>query len=215
MRSLMTGTAGAALAGAGTTLVVCAMIIWAYDPGPQTRHMILHIVSMNVVAPVLAAFIATRGGLINVRVSLFWTAAILQIVLLWVWHAPAVYNAITDLPAMQFALHVLLLLAALLFWTSLVTLSGARRWQAIPALLVTAKLVCLLAALLIFAPRALYGTAGHAAHLTERLPGWHALDDQHLAGLLMIAACPLSYLVPAVIIAVQLIRPRETAGATL
>ena len=47
-------------------------------------------------------------------------------------------------------------------------------------------------ALLIFAPRTLY-------HL--------ALDDQQLAGLLMITVCPLSYLVAAVVLAVQWIGP--------
>ena len=45
----------------------------------------------------------------------------------------------------------------------------------LPALLLTGKLVCLLAALLVFAPRALYG-AGHAhaalrRSMTSSLPG--------------------------------------------
>ena len=79
----------------------------------------------------------------------------------------------------------------------LLSLPDARRWHAIPALLLTGKLVCLLAVLLVFAPRALYGTAH--AH------GVSALDDQHLAGLLMIAACPLSYLVAAIMITVALV----------
>ena len=44
----------------------------------------------------------------------------------------------------------------------------------------------------------------------------HLLDDQHLAGLLMITACPLSYLVAAVIITVQLIgRPQTTAASSV
>jgi putative membrane protein len=35
------------------------------------------------------------------------------------------------------------------------------------------------------------------------------LADQQLAGLLMVAACPLSYLVAAVIVAAQIIRPES------
>ena len=97
---------------------------------------------------------------------------------------------------------------ALSFWMLLLSLPDARRWHALPALLLTGKLVCLLAALLVFAPRALYG-AGHAHG-----PLIAALDDQHLAGLLMIAACPLSYLVAAVVITVQLLN-RACSDAAL
>ena len=93
-------------------------------------------------------------------------------------------------------MHAVLSLSALLFWTCLLSLPDARRWHAIPALLLTGKLVCLLAALLVFAPRMLYGD--HAHDLA-------ALDDQRLAGLLMIAACPLSYLVAAIMITVALV----------
>ena len=44
-----------------------------------------------------------------------------------------------------------------------------------------------------------------------------SLDDQQLAGLLMIAACPLSYLVAAVVITVQLLNrgPRDRCNASL
>jgi putative membrane protein len=108
------------------------------------------------------------------------------------------------------ALHGVLFLAALSFWFTLLTIAAAARWQTIPALLLTGKLACLLAALLIFAPRTLYESAAHLVHGSGHLP---ALDDQHLAGLLMITACPLSYLVGAVIITVQLIgRPQTTAA---
>jgi putative membrane protein len=112
-------------------------------------------------------------------------------------------------------LHAALFLAALLFWLALLTISAASRWQTIPALLLTGKLACLLAALLIFAPRTLYVSAGHLAHAAEHFSALRALDDQQLAGLLMITACPLSYLVAAVIITVQLIGRPETSAAPM
>ena len=65
-------------------------------------------------------------------------------------------------------LHGVLLLAALCFWTLLLSLPDARRWHAVAALLLTGKLVCLLAALLVFAPRALYGAAMHHARCSAR-----------------------------------------------
>ena len=91
----------------------------------------------------------------------------------------------------------------------LLSLPEPRRWHALPALLLTGKLVCLLAALLVFAPRALYGASHQHAALMQ------PLDDQQLAGLLMIAACPLSYLVAAVVITVQLINRQHVRDATL
>ncbi len=64
------------------------------------------------------------------------------------------------------------------------------------ALLVSGKLACLLGVLFVFAPRPLLAHAGHFVHA-------QVLADQHLAGLLMIAACPLSYVLTAVVLAVQ------------
>ena len=111
-------------------------------------------------------------------------------------------------PAVQLAIHGVLLIAAMLFWLSLLSLPEPRRWHALPALLLTGKLVCLLAALLVFAPRALYGASHQHAALMQ------PLDDQQLAGLLMIAACPLSYLVAAVVITVQLINRQHVTRPT-
>ena len=93
------------------------------------------------------------------RSTLLWVATFAQIALLWVWHAPVVQNLTRMLPSAMIASHAALLMAATTFWMSLFSLSGPSRWQAIPALLVTGKLVCLLAALPVFAPRALYGSA--------------------------------------------------------
>ena len=105
----------------------------------------------------------------------------------------SVQNLSAHVPGAMIASHAALLLAATTFWISVFSLP-AIALACDPALLLTGKLVCLLAALMVFAPRALYG-AGHAH-------GAAALDDQQLAGLLMIAACPLSYLV----------RPRSCHG---
>ena len=62
------------------------------------------------------------------------------------------------------------------------------------ALMVSAKLFCLLGILMILAPRALY--AGHHGAAID-------LADQHLAGLLMITACPLTYLALATFLAAR------------
>ena len=185
--------------GAGV-LGIGAVLAALMEFGPHARHMAVHILVMNVAAPLLAAIGLLRWKMALRGASLLWPATLVQIALLWAWHLPVVQNLAAHAPGAMVASHASLLLAATAFWMSLFALSGASRWQAIPALLLTAKLFCLLAALLVFAPRALYGSAAHAVH---------GLYDQHLAGLLMLAACPLSYLVAAVVMTVHLIGAAE------
>jgi len=186
----------ALVASGSSVLGVGAVLAALMEFGPHAWHMAVHILVMNVGAPLLAVIGLARWRIALRGVSLLWPATLAQIALLWAWHLPAVQNLSAHVPGAMVASHAALLSAATAFWMSLFSLSGPSRWQAIPALLVTAKLFCLLAALLVFAPRALYGSAAHVGH---------GLGDQHLAGLLMLAACPLSYLVAAVLMTVHLI----------
>lgn len=196
-----------ALVASGTcVLAVGTVLAGLLDFGPHARHMAAHILAMNVVAPVLAVIaLARRKGLPG-GASLLWLATVVQIAMLWVWHAPIAQNLVLHSSGAMIVAHLALLLAATAFWAFLLSLQGSSRWQAIPALLLTGKLVCLLAVLLVFAPRAIYDSANHAAH---------GLGDQHLAGLLMLAACPLSYLVAAVVITVDLIGAHEPSRSVL
>jgi putative membrane protein len=194
-----------ALLASGTgVFAVVALIAGFLQFGPQAQHMAAHILTMNVAAPVLGAIVLARRTTLARGVSLLWLATFVQIALLWTWHVPVAQELFHHAAGAALAMHVLLLIAAAAFWTSLFSLPASSRWQAIPALLVTGKLVCLLAALLVFAPRTLYGSSAHAAP---------SLDDQHLAGLLMLAACPLSYLVVAVFLTVHLIGAGAPPGA--
>jgi putative membrane protein len=207
MRPLMWRKAGAALTSAGAVILLGSIIVLSGDLGPQARHMGWHILAMNVVAPVAAGMLVARLQAADAKPSWLWIATIAQVAVIWIAHAPSVQTAAMAFPGIQLAMHGVLLAAAFSFWMLLLCLPDARRWHALPALLLTGKLVCLLAALLVFAPRLLYGASdGHG-------PLVHSLDDQHLAGLLMIAACPLSYLVAAVVITVQFVN-RDHAAAT-
>ncbi|MET3840397.1 cytochrome c oxidase assembly protein [Bradyrhizobium sp. OAE829] len=194
-----------ALLASGTgVFAIVALIAGFLQFGPHTQHMMAHILTMNVAAPILSVIVLARRTRPARGVSLLWLATILQITLLWSWHAPIAQNLLYHAPAWMGVMHVLLLMAAVAFWTSLFSLRASSRWQAIPALLVTGKLVCLLAALLVLAPRVLYGSSAHTAP---------SLDDQHLAGLLMLAACPFSYLIVAVFLTVHLVGAGEPSGA--
>jgi putative membrane protein len=165
--------------------------------GPLSLHMALHIGSMNVVAPILAVLLSGQADRAS-RPAMAWSAAALQVALLWAWHAPSVQRLVLDTHGLQAVAHLALLAAAVWSWRSLLRLSPSARWHAIPILLVTGKLVCLLAVLLIFSPRLLYQLPHHA-HVAAS----SGLDDQQLAGLLMVVACPLSYVVAGVVFAIQ------------
>lgn len=168
--------------------------------GGFSAHMAAHIAAMNVLAPLAAITIAVRApGRIGSEA--FWAVTGLQIAALWGWHLPALQHFSGHGLAGPLLMHGSLFVFAVAFWTSLLRLSGKQRWHGILGLLVTGKFSCLLAALLVFAPRPLY-TAGHDVA--------SSLGDQQLAGLLMITACPLSYVVAGVVMTVQLIKDLPT-----
>lgn len=169
--------------------------------GPFSAHMAVHITAMNVVAPLFALAIVAATRRRAIATQAFWAVAILQIAILWVWHLPAAQQFSGRGLAGPLSTHGSLLLAAFAFWTCLLRLEGAQRWHGILGLLVTGKFSCLLAALLVFAPRPLYAPSHHASL---------SLEDQQLAGLLMITACPLSYVVAGIVMTVQLIRDLPT-----
>lgn len=171
--------------------------------GPLTSHMTSHILLMSAVAPL--AVLASRAFVSKDRLAgiggALAAATIAQLVLLWAWHAPPALELALRSPAADLTMKVSLLLAALWFWGAIFAAEGARRWRALVALLLTGKIFCLLGALLVFAPRALYSLpplyVGHDHDMSD------TLSDQQLAGLLMLTACPLTYVVAGVVIAAQ------------
>ena len=173
------------------TLAVVALVLAAHSLGGVSSHMAIHIGLMNVVAPVIAIALVQR--LRPLSSTAFWSTAALQIGALWFWHLPNVQAAATT-HAGALLMHGSLFAVALLFWTGVLQMRGPGRWQAILGLIVTGKLSCLLAALLIFSPRLLYASHHHAA----------PVEDQQLAGLLMITACPVSYILGALVIAASM-----------
>lgn len=164
--------------------------------GPLSYGMAGHILLMNLLAPVVAVW-ASRSCPSLVRPFQSLAApAVVHLLLLWGWHAPPSLAAAMDHSGLHLAMQASLLLAALWFWSAVVNATAGGQWRAITVLLVTSKLFCLLGVLLTFASYSLYPAMTHH--------GGTALDplaDQQLAGLLMLVACPLSYLVAAVVIA--------------
>lgn len=157
--------------------------------------MALHIMLMGVAAPILAWMLP--GLLPNPLRRSLVTATIVQLALIWGWHAPFALEFAMQSPWLHAAMQASLFGASLWFWSAIFAVTGARRWRPIVALLVTGKLFCLLGILFAFSPRLLYAVGSGAAHRHGQMD----LMDQQLAGLMMIVACPATYVLAAVVIA--------------
>lgn len=180
--------------------------------GFLAEHMTAHILAMNVVAPLLV-LVTSRFLPESVKARLrssIGPATALQIVLLWIWHLPSALAFAVGSAASMAAMHISLFAVALWFWGSVVAEAEETRWRSLGALLITGKLFCLLGVLLAFAPRPLYAEAARVHAGISHMPA-NLLPDQQFAGLLMLVACPLTYVLACIIIAVRWIADIERA----
>lgn len=164
--------------------------------GPLSELMLQHMVLMNLAVPGLICLLRPA---VPSTVSWNWPlATATQLVLLWGWHSPPALGAAMLNPIVMLAMHASLTAAAVWFWLAIYATPAAGCWRAIFALLITGKLFCLLGALLVFAPRSLFGAmmlGPDAVYMAE------SLADQQLAGLVMLVVCPLIYITTGVVLA--------------
>ena len=180
--------------------------------GPLASHMVLHIVLMNLLAP-LAAFGISRvsDAWRSPAAGSLTLATVAQLAALWVWHAPPLLNQALQSHAIHLLMQGTLFLGAFCFWSAIFAVDGNRRWKPIIALLLTSKLFCLLAVLFVFSPRALYpAAAGIHGHSDAVLQS--TLADQQLAGVVMLVACPATYVLAGIVIAGRWIFAIERQG---
>ena len=164
--------------------------------GLQSCRMVTHIVLMTIAAPVLAGWLRKQvhSATELAGMTSLLTATALQAVLFIAWHSP---------PGLAMAgqggdgvMQATLFFSSLWFWLAVFNQDGKHSWRAVAALLLTGKLFCLIAVLLTFAPRVLYVSGAMAPNLAMTVD----LADQQLAGLLMITACPITYVLAAVVL---------------
>lgn len=195
----LSGSPGAGLLA--LVLVAAAVLaLGANTAHPLTRHMGFHILLMNAVAPLLVLAAFSRIQFHDIGLLGLAIASAAQVASIWLVHAPPLMQFAAQNALVHAAVQIVLFGIALAFWNSIFSLKGAARGYGLIALLMTGKLFCLLGALIVFAPRTLYP----AAIWEACLPAASAevmLQDQQLAGLLMLAACPLSYVAAGIAIA--------------
>lgn len=157
-------------------------------------HMTMHMSVVAVAAPLIALGIAGRRfDPIKKAPRLFSPipASIVELLVVWAWHAPALHHAARHQPAALIAEQGMFLLTGLFLWLS--AFGGdswnnrGRRGAGVIGLLLTSMHMTLLGALLALTPRPLY------AH-SEAIWGLNSIEDQHLGGAIMLAVGGVSYL---------------------
>lgn len=172
-----------------------------------SSHMAFHIIAMNIAAPAASLmWHRFRTREFEPRFVLLSSAVVLQLSVLWFWHLPMPLAVAGDNPFAMAMMHTSLLVAAVFFWHEIVVAADKAAWHALLGLLITGKLACLLGVLLTFAPRAIY--------FPDHSAGLAAMADQQLAGLMMLIACPLTYIGAAIVIVVRWLDAVERVNAT-
>jgi putative membrane protein len=173
-------------------------------------HMTMHMTVVAVAAPLLA--MGLGGSPYDpARKAPQWFAPIqasmLELVVVWAWHAPALHHAARHHSSAFIAEQAMFFAAGLFLWLSAFggddAAGGKRGAAGVVGLLLTAMHMTLLGALLALSPRPLY------THLHERATGFAALaslDDQHLGGAIMLVIGSASYLAGGVGLTLRLLR---------
>ena len=179
-------------------------------------HMLMHMGVVAVAAPLLALGIA--GGRLDFarrfpRLFAPIQASVVELVIVWAWHAPALHHAARHDFSAFFLEQAMFFFAGVFVWLSAVggdlSSRASRSAAGVLALLLTAMHMTLLGALLALSPRPLY------THM-EGFSGLTAIDDQHLGGAIMLLIGGVSYLLGGLWLTVRLLRasrlePAESA----
>jgi putative membrane protein len=203
-----------------TAFVAGLVALWAavasplsgLDEGHLTAHMIQHLLIMTIAAPLLllgepGLVFWPRARRFTVHPLICWCAGTLVVL---VWHVPGIFEFGMRWHALQ---HATFFVGGILFWLPVIapfpTEWRWNRWM-IPLYLFFATMPCDgLSAFLTFCGRIIYPRydAIHAHHGTIS-----ALDDQMRAGALMWFWVTIAYLVPAVVVTIELLS--SARGAT-
>jgi len=192
----------AALAAALLLILAATLVAGA----GMTGHMIAHMIAVAVAAPLLAYALA--GGPLDPTRR--WRAlanplalSVVELAAVWVWHLPALRQAVGHGVAAQLVELSCFLLAGTLLWFAVLAAPAA---AGVGALLLTSMHMTLLGALIGLAPRPLFPEMAHAAPF-DLSP----LQDQQLGGAAMLAIGAAAYLLGALTVLSGMLRQERTA----
>jgi len=191
------------IAGALVLLFAWAGPLPGLVPQSFAAHMWLHMLVVGVAVPLIAAWLAPRLAITS-ALALPIVVSLLDFVVVWGWHAPALHHASRSLPLVLVAEQASFFAVSLLVW--LVALSGRDRGNAAMggamALFFTSMHMTLLGALLGLSPRPLY--QGH--HGGDGWLGLSPLADQQVGGVVMLAIGGVVYLAGGLVLMARVLR---------
>ncbi|WP_108396356.1 cytochrome c oxidase assembly protein [Devosia submarina] len=179
--------------------------------GSFTAHMALHMAVVGIGVPLLAAgigpFVGARGWLRS-QLALPIAASIIDFVVVWGWHAPALHHASRSSYLALTIEQLSFAAVSLLVWLVALTSTGETRRSAAlagaMALFFTSMHMTLLGALIGLAPRAIFGDHAHHATPTSAL-----LADQQLGGVIMLAIGGVIYLAGGLVLMARVLQREE------
>ena len=195
-------------------LVLAAL--WA-GPLPElsrtsfSSHMILHLGLVVLAAPLLAIGLSRWRPLPRQAplVGLGILAAVVELAVVWGWHAPAMHEAAAFSPAIFVLQQGSFLAAGLLVWLPGLASGRGSAGAGVLAMLMSFMHMSMLGVLLATTPRLLYSPLVCAGGF-----GLTPLQDQQLGGVLMATTGGLSYLAGGVYSAFRFVSrsPATSAG---
>jgi putative membrane protein len=197
------------IAGLAVLLLAWAGPLPGMVAGSFAAHMALHMVVVGIGIPLLAAgigpFVAQRNWL-GSQLALPIAVSILDLVVVWGWHAPALHHASRSQPWALVAEQASFAVVSLLVWlVALGSTSQTRQSAALAgamALFFTSMHMTLLGALIGLAPRVIYD--GHSHHAG----GLPALIDQQLGGVIMLGIGGVIYLAGGLVLMARVLQRR-------
>jgi len=219
------------LGGVCVIWIAIASPLAALDHQLLTIHMVQHLLLMTVASPLILWGLPAPWPATNLRhLACCWMAGTATVI---GWHIPAAFQLALGSAWWHGVEQASFLLAGLLFWWPVRSSTGNERagndwsgnewsrndWSgnersgnewSVPLYLFLATLPCdILSAFLVFCGRVVYPSYLAAPRLFDL----SALQDQEIAGALMWVSVTLIYLIPAVIITVQILSPVARSAA--
>jgi putative membrane protein len=201
------------IAGVAVLVLAWAGPLPGMVAGSFAAHMTLHMTVVGIGVPLLAAGIGApvaRRGWLHSQLALPIAVSIIDLVVVWGWHAPALHHASRVLPWALAAEQASFVVVSLLVWlVALASTAETRRSAALAgamALFFTSMHMTLLGALIGLAPRPIY--PDHLHHAAGGLP---ALVDQQLGGVIMLAIGGVIYLAGGLVLMARVLQRQATA----
>jgi len=210
-RGVSYGRVAAFSAGMLVLFVALVSPVDALGEALLSAHMVQHLLLILVAAPLLVAGLSPvaagwaipRSGAVarwwrrRTALRRVWSAIshpatvwLLQLVALWLWHLPALYQAALMNESIHILEHLTFLAAALLFWWTLLWNRSLSHGAGTLFVFTTMLHSGLLGALLTFSQEAWYPLYNVTAYAWNMTP----LSDQQLAGVIMWWPASLIYL---------------------